>query len=61
MTTRASSCGCSGTNGAGPGTGMTGRVNAPLPPRRNFWPDHSLAPRTDFINERNRTALMWRL
>lgn len=58
MTTTASSCGCTASAGLGPG-GMTGRVN--VPPRRNFWPGHNLAPRTDFISERNRTALMWRL
>ncbi len=38
---------------------MTGRLTTF--PTRNFWPHHNLAPRTDFISERNRTALMWRL
>lgn len=57
--TRASSCGCTNTTGPGAPGGMTGRPT--LYPRRNFWPSHPMAPRTDFISERNRTALMWRL
>lgn len=58
VTTRASSCGCQdgGSRAAG---GMTGRLTTF--PTRNFWPLHDLAPRTDFISERNRTSLMWRL
>lgn len=59
MTTRASSCGCSSTTTPGATGGMTGRTTTL--PRRNFWPGHDLSYPTDFINARNRTALMWRL
>lgn len=38
---------------------LTGRGSDPLPP--DWWPDHDRSPRTDFVNERNRTALMWKL
>lgn len=58
-TTTADSCGC-GTNANGtPSGSLTGRTPQQYP--ANFWPDHDMSPRTDFINERNRTAVMWRL
>ena len=38
---------------------LTGRVSRPDP--GNYWPDHNMDPPTDFINERNRTAAMWKL
>lgn len=58
MTTRASACGCSSAT-AGIQGGMTGRLTRR--PVRNWWPEHDMTPRTDFISERNRTALMWKL
>lgn len=58
MTTQASSSGCSST-ATGVRGSLTGRVTRE--PVRNYWPDHDMTPRTDFISERNRTALMWRL
>ena len=58
MTTQASSSGCSSTTTGIRGS-LTGRVARE--PERNYWPDHDMTPRTDFISERNRTALMWRL
>lgn len=58
MATQDSSSGCtagtSGTQG-----GMTGRLTRKMP--RNFWPDHDMKPRTDFINARNRVAVMWKI
>jgi hypothetical protein len=39
--------------------GMTGRITRKMP--RNFWPDHDMRPRTDFVNERNRVASMWKI
>lgn len=38
---------------------MTGRTTRT--PTRNYWPDHDQTPKSNFINERNRTATMWRL
>lgn len=38
---------------------MTGRLTRE--PVRNHWPEHDMTPRSDFINERNRTANMWKL
>jgi hypothetical protein len=38
---------------------MTGRITRKMP--RNFWPDHDMRPRTDFVNERNRVASMWKI
>lgn len=58
MTTRADASGCS-TSTRGAQGSLTGRVTRE--PVRNYWPDHDLSPRTDFISERNRTALMWKL
>lgn len=58
MTAQASSSGCSSTTTGICGS-LTGRVTRE--PVRNYWPDHDMTPRTDFISERNRTALMWRL
>ena len=58
MATRASSSGCDSTSRQASGS-LTGRVTRE--PVRNYWPDHDMTPRTDFISERNRTALMWRL
>lgn len=58
MTTQASSCGCSSSAHEAPGS-LTGRLTRE--PVRNYWPDHDMEPRTDFISERHRTALMWKL
>ncbi len=58
MTTQASSCGCSSSAREAPGS-LTGRLTRE--PVRNYWPDHDMEPRTDFISERHRTALMWKL
>lgn len=58
MTTRASACGCSSTP-SGMRSGMTGRLTRE--PVRNWWPAHDMTPRSDFISERNRTSLMWKL
>ena len=56
--TQASSCGCDSTTRDAPGS-LTGRMTTE--PVRNYWPDHNLEPRTNFISERHRVALMWRL
>ena len=58
MATRASACGCSSTSNGIQG-GMTGRLTRM--PVRNWWPEHDMTPRSDFISERNRTSLMWKL
>lgn len=58
MAERASSCGCNGATSGAQGN-MTGRTTTL--PVRNWWPDHDMTPRTDFISERHRTALMWKL
>jgi hypothetical protein len=38
---------------------MTGRLTRE--PVRNYWPEHDMTPKSDFISERNRTAEMWKL
>lgn len=57
-TTTANACGC-GNPARGAEGGLTGRLTRE--PVRNYWPSHDLSVRTDFISERNRTALMWKL
>jgi hypothetical protein len=57
--TTASSCGCDTARTGGRQPGLTGRVTRPDP--GNYWPDHDLDPPTDFINERNRVAVFWKL
>lgn len=58
MATQASSSGCTSTTPGAEGN-MTGRVTAE--PVRNWWPTHDLSPRTNFVSERHRVALMWKL
>lgn len=58
-TTTASACGCT-ANGTGSASGgLTGRVTPPDP--ADYWPDHDRSVPTEFVNERNRYAVMWRL
>jgi hypothetical protein len=57
--TTASSSGCDTTRTGTRQPGLTGRVTRPDP--GNYWPDHDLSLPADFINERNRVAVLWKL
>lgn len=58
MAYQASSSGCDSSLRGIQGS-LTGRPTRE--PVRNWWPTHDMTPRSDFVSERHRTALMWKL